>query len=53
MRERIEHTEHRRPAFSPGTPASRADETPDDRPVADRPAVAAGGDGRYARTSRP
>jgi len=48
MRERIEHTEHRRPSFTKGTTAPRTEPTPDDRSIAERPAASAG----YAGSSR-
>jgi hypothetical protein len=48
MRERIEHTEHRRPSFTRGAVAPLADATPTDRPVAERPAESPG----FAGTSR-
>ena len=52
MRERIEHTEHRRPAFSKSATSPRTDPTPDDRPAAERPAASSGAERRYAGTSR-
>jgi hypothetical protein len=45
MRERIEHTEHRRPSFSTSTTAPRTDSTLEDRPVAERPTAAPGSAG--------
>jgi hypothetical protein len=53
MRERIEHTEHRRTStLSTSATSPRADSTPDDGPVAEGPDESAGAERRLAGTSR-